>query len=164
MKKIGLIVVAMMLWGVASSQEFVNDFQKDFGKEAGFSVVSISPKMFQLVASISDDTEEVNIIKNLTGLKLLSTEKNCDKLYKEALKRLNASGLEELITVEDSEDNVKIYIKEEGKHISSLVILTTDTSDFTLIEIIGKIDLKEIASLSKTLNIEQLDNLNHIKE
>jgi len=162
MKKIGIILIGLMIWGTAGAQEFVSEFQKKHEKDAEFTIVNITSKMFQLIGTMADATEE-SIISNLDGLRMISSKKNIKKYYKEAASDLARAGHEELMTVESENENIRMYTKDKKGVISSLVIVIENPTEFTLIGISGKIDLKQLASLSKTLNIEHLEKLDSIQ-
>lgn len=165
MKKIALLLLGFVLVGTLSAQDLISNFQKKHEKEAEFSIVNITPKMFEMISMMSDDNDdEAGFIKNLTGLKLISSKKTPDKYFQDATKMLLASDHEELMSVIDKEDNIHMYVKEKKKGvISSLIIAIAEPAEFTLIGITGDIDLKQISKLSKTLNIEHLEKVDSIK-
>lgn len=156
-----------MLVGTMSAQDLVADFLKKFEKETEFSIVNISPKMFELISAMAEDEdneEEVSILKKLTGLKVISAEKNAEKYYKEASRMLVSSDHEELMSVVDGTDNVQMFIKEKKKGvISSLIITIQEPTEFTMIGITGEIDLKQLSTISKTFNIEKLDKVDSMQ-
>lgn len=164
MKKIALLLLGIFLVNAVSAQDLISNFQKKHEKDAEFTIVNITPKMFEMISMMSEDNEEVGIIKSLTGLKVISSTKNPDKYFQDASKMLIASDHEELMSVIDSEDNIQMYIKEKKKGIiSSLIITIAEPTEFTMIGITGDIDLKQISKLSKTFNIEQLEKIDSIK-
>lgn len=164
MKRIILLIVGFMFIGTMSAQDLVADFLKKFEKETEFSIVNISPKMFELITTMAEDEEDANILQKLTGLKVISAEKNAEKYYKEATRMLNSSDHEELMSVIDGQDNVQMFVKEKKKGvISSLIITIQEPAEFTMIGITGEIDLKQLSTISKTLNIDKLDKIDDIQ-
>lgn len=159
MKKLVFIITTLLLLAAtARGNDIVAEFQKKYEKEAEFTVINISPKMFQLMGAMVDD-EEKSIIQDLTGLRMLTSEKNTKKYYNDAMKMLTSSKYEELMSVEDGKDNVRMFTMEKGGIISSLIILIEDDEEFVMIGISGDIDLKKISSLSKTLKIDKLEKI-----
>ncbi|MDL2305776.1 DUF4252 domain-containing protein [Bacteroides sp. OttesenSCG-928-D19] len=164
MKRMALLIIGCMLVGTMSAQDLVANFLKKFEKETEFSIVNISPKMFELISVMADDEEEEGILKKLTGLKVISTEKNAGKYYKEASRMLASSDHEELMSVVDGTDNVQMFVKEKKKGlISSLIITIQEPDEFTMIGITGEIDLKQLSTISKTLNIDKLDKIDNLE-
>lgn len=161
MKKLLLVLIGLGVWVSVSAQDFVVDFQKKYEKDAEFTIVNITTKMFQLIGAMASEDEQ-SIISDLSGLRVLTTEKDSQKHYRNAVSMIDKSDYEELMSVEESNERVRMFTKEKNNLISSLVILTEDGGDFTLIGISGNIDLKKIASLSKTLNIEKLEQLEKV--
>lgn len=163
MKKIALLLLGCVLTCTLSAQDVVSNFQKKHEKDAAFTIVNITPKMFEMISMMSDD-EEVGIIQSLTGLKVISSTVTPDKYFQDATKMLLSSDHEELMSVIDNGENIHMYIKEKKKGIiSSLVIAIGEPTEFTMIGITGDIDLKQISKLSKTFNIEQLEKIDSIK-
>lgn len=118
MKKIALILMGVVMAGAISAQDMISNFQKKFEKEAEFSIVNITPKMFELISMMADE-EDQGILQKLTGLKVITSTKMTDKLYKEAAKLLGSSDHEELMSVVDKEDNIQMYLQEILMHRSS---------------------------------------------
>ena len=71
---------------------------------------------------------------------------------------------EELMVVKKKGQDVKFYILKEGKKISELLMIVGGDEDNALISIQGDIDLKTISKLSKTMNIDGMENLEEIDE
>lgn len=163
MKKVLFLLAGLFLCVSMDAQQIIADFQKKYVKEGEFSIVNITSKMFQLIGSMAT-TEEQKIIKDLDGLRVLSTEKDGDKYYKNALSMIEGSTHEELMSVEDGNEKMRMFTKEKDGWISSLIIVTVDDQEFSMIGITGNIDLQKVASLSKTLNIDKLDKLEELPE
>lgn len=163
MKKLLIAMVGLLLCVSVNAQQLVADFQKKYEKNANFSVVNITAKMFQLIGSMGTD-EEQSVIKDLDGLRVITTEKNAKKHYKNALSMVQAADYEELMNTEEENERMVIYMKEEEEIISSLIILTENMQEFSMIGISGNIDLKKLASLSETLNIKKLNKLESVSE
>lgn len=140
----------------------IDRFFKDYSESDDFSVVYVSPKMFQMISKASDgstDQELANIVKDLKGLRILTTDKTPSKYYKEANARLNIKEYEELVTVKDKDQNVRFVTKEANGVINELLLLVGGGDQFVLMSFVGKIDLDKIAKLSKKLDIDGAEHL-----
>ena len=129
-----------------------------------FTVISISPKMFQLIANFSEedvDDEVLEMVKELRGLKILTTDVNPKEFYKEAVAKINTKEYEELMTIRDGDQNVQFLVKDqESKNIvNELLLLVGGDDDFVLMSFAGKIHLDKIAKLAKNMNIDGAEHL-----
>ena len=110
------------------------------------------------------DQELAAIVKDLKGLRILTTEVNPDKIYKEANKRLNIKEYEELVTVRDKDSNVRFVTKETNGMISELLLLVGGKDDFVMMSFVGNIDLNKIAKLAKKLDIDGAEHLEKVNK
>lgn len=144
---------------------FFNQYQDD----ERFTMVFVSPKMFQMVSKIETDDEDWNkvrdIVKDLGGLRVLTADSIGDGLamYKSALSRVPQNEYAELLTVRDGKENVRIWIKDSGNIIEELLLLVGSPDEFTMLSFTGKIDLDKISQLSKTLDIDGAEHLEKVK-
>ena len=66
--------------------------------------------------------------------------------------------------VRDGDQTVHMLIKEEGKTISEFLMLVFEEEETAIISITGRIDLNQLARLSKQMNIDGLEGLQEIEE
>ncbi|MCZ2100874.1 MAG: DUF4252 domain-containing protein [Chitinophagales bacterium] len=146
-------------------ERLFNDYQQN----ENFKTVYISPKMFEMAykATDSNDEKELSaIVKDLKGLRIISTKTDAVKVYAEANKRLNIPSYETLVAMKDKDADIKFITKESNGSISELLLLVGGKNNFVMMSFTGKIDLKKIAKLSKKLDIEgaeYLDKVNNKK-
>lgn len=176
MKKLLLIVCFIGMSAVIMAQNKSIDrvFDKYAGKE-GFTTVYISKYMFTMFANLDDiDDEDLketqDVFGKLTGIKILAVE-DADALgegvnfYNEIMKDLPRDRYEELMVVKDSESDVIFLAREEqGIIVELLLIVGGEGDDNVLIAITGEIDLNTIAKLSKTLDIEGMEELENLED
>ena len=172
MKK-SLFLLPLFLLAAAFSATAQNDaitrFFEKYNEDERFTVVYVSPKMFQLVSKIETADEEWNkvrdIVKDLGGLRVLTADSIGDGLsfYKDALSKVPATEYEELLTVRDGKENVRIWVKDTANIIEELLLLVGSPTEFTLLSFTGKIDLDKISELSKVLDIDGAGHLEKLK-
>jgi hypothetical protein len=170
MKKILVLGVAMMMLTVVAraQSESISKFISKYQDDESFSEVTISGKMFSMIANLDGDTPEekatISAISKIRGLKILRKEKTRDArdLYKEAMATVPTNGFEELMSVRDKDTDMKFYTLEKGGKISELVMVLGGSDQFMLLTIFGEIDLKEISKIGKSVNIDGLQNLDKI--
>ncbi len=169
-----LLMMLPLLLLAAGSAMAQNDgitrFFNQYVDDERFTVVFVSPKMFQMVAKIETDDEDWNkfrdVVKDLGGLRVLTADSigNGVAMYKDALSRVPVGEYSELLTVRDGQENVRIWIKDSGNTIQELLLLVGSPEEFTLLSFTGKIDLDKISTLSRTLDIKGADKLEKIKQ
>ncbi|HRI59926.1 MAG TPA: DUF4252 domain-containing protein [Saprospiraceae bacterium] len=172
MKNSFLLLPLFLLAGIvnlSAQNDAITRFFEKYVDDERFTVVYVSPKMFQLVSKIETDEEDWNkmreIVKDLGGLRVLVADSIEDglKFYKDALSRVPAGEYEELLTVRDGKENVRIWVKDTDNIIEELLLLVGAPDEFVLLSITGKIDLDKISELSKTLDIDGAQHLEKVK-
>lgn len=169
LKLMVLVAIALPAWATAQSPADAI-FDKYSGQE-GFTSVYITPHMFSLFADIETEEDEsgfMDLVKNLKSIKILSLEDDSTgkgpkvNLYSEIMKDFPKNKYEELMVVKKSDQDVTFYIHKDGKKISELLMVIGGKNDNALISIQGDIDLKNISKLSKSMNIDGMENLEEI--
>jgi hypothetical protein len=147
-------------------EKFFNQYMDD----EAFTVVHVTPKMFQMIAKLDikdkDYADAKSVLQDLRGLWILTTEDNpkAPQLYKEATTKINTQEYELLMTVRDKGDNVRFWTKESNGVINELLMLVGEPTEFTLISFVGKIDLDKISKMSNKIKIDGMEHLKSVKE
>ena len=170
MKKLMIGAVIMMCSIAASAQnDAIVKFFSKYQSDETFSQVTISGKMFSMMANLSGDTEEekamIASISKIKGLKILtkSEARNSRELYKEAISMIPSNTFEELMSIRDKDKDMKFFTKEAGGKISELVMVMGGNEEFMVLTLFGEIDLKDISKIGKAVNIDGLENLEKVK-
>jgi hypothetical protein len=168
MKKLVLIIIAIYNGLVLQAQTNPVDALFDkYSEKDGFTVVSISGKMFSMFANEDAENKDVdNVISNLKSIKILTVEdsllnKNLN-FYTELSKKLDMTLYEELMVVKTGPDMTKFLIRQSGNKISELLVVTGGPGGNSLISVKGNLNLKNISDLSKTMDIQELKSLEKI--
>lgn len=152
---------------VNGQNDAIEKYFNQYLEDERFTVVYISPKMFNMVAKmdIEDmDPEVKDVISDLKGLRILTTEINALAFYKEALQKINTKEYEVLMKVRDGDENVHFLIKDDGGDtIHELLLLVGGSSDFVLLSFVGNIDLKKISKLANSMDIKGVEHLDKIE-
>ncbi len=169
-KKIFLLPMFLFAALLANAQtDAIARFFSQYADDERFTTVYISPKMFQMVSKIETNDPDWNkireVIADLGGLRVLTADSisNGMELYKDAMKRIPTNEYEELLSVRDGKENVRIMIKENANVISELLLLVGAPDEFVMLSFFGKIDLDKISRLAKTLDIEGAEHLEKVK-
>lgn len=170
MKKIilTLSVILISVTGWSQSKAVDKLFEKYSGKE-GFTSVVITKYMFGLFSNVetTEDDEYMNMIKNLNNIKILSAPGSDIagiNFYEELMESLPKKDYEVVMEINEDGQNIKILVKEKKEKIVELLMIIGGDDENVLISISGIIDMKTIAKLSKSMNIEGMENLEKIEK
>ncbi|MES2731774.1 MAG: DUF4252 domain-containing protein [Bacteroidota bacterium] len=171
MKKFSLLLFAWCLsWQVQAQDDAISKYFSQYTDDDKFTSVYISNRMFSLFSKVVEDQQEDRDIKQaiskLKGLRILSSDKLSDgkKMYQEAIRTLPMKGYEELMVVKSEGTEMKFLIIEADGKIRELLMLSGGGKDFFLLSMIGDIDLNQVSKLSKSMDVQGLENLNHLKD
>ncbi len=172
--KMNKLILAMAL----IISPFIMNAQSQFDKFEdidGVTSVIVNQKAFAMMSKIGaeSDDEYLNLIKNITTLKVFATEDTSvsKQMEVEVKSYLVKANLEELMRVKDGKSNVKIYVKE-GKNedfVKELFMFVKDGGDKSghdqtvIIYLTGDIDLKQISKLTEKMDLpggEHLEKAN----
>ena len=168
------VAFALALLSV-SGQTAIDDLYKKYAGKTGFTSINISPEMFSMLSAMdmSDssekDKEAQHVIEELTGLKMLVFEpkegETNDAFMKEIRSLAGSPGYSELMSVNEGDEIVKFLAKkgEDGK-ISELLMIVLEESEAVVMSMTGHLDMKSISQISKSLDIEGLENLEKMED
>ena len=164
-----LPALLLVVSSLTAQNDAITRFFDRYVDDERFTVVYVSPKLFQLLSKISvDDPDWANVqsvIKDLGGLRVLTADSIADgtAMFKEALSKVPTGEYAELITVRDGKENVRIWTKDTGGSvIEELLLLVGSPTEFTLLSFTGKIDLDKISSLAKAVDMDGFEQLEKI--
>lgn len=169
MKKV-LFAIALMVIGqtLTAQNDAITKYFDQYKDDSNFTIVNISPKLFEMIANMAqeeiDDDEVLEMIKEMKGLKVLKTEVEPMKYYNEAISKIDTKSYEELVTVRDEDQNVKILSKDEegGKIVNEMLIIVGAEDEFVLVSIVGKLDMSKLVKLAKNMDIDGMEHLENL--
>jgi len=160
-----LFLTAGMTTSALAQEDAISKYFAKYVDDERFTVVYISGKMFSMINKMEldlDDEEAQAILavcKDLKGLRILTTETDGAKFFKEALQTINTKGYETLMEVrEGKSENVKFLTKtsSDGSTLDELLLLVGgENEDFVMLSFIGKIDLSQVGKLSRAFNDDE---------
>ncbi|MCK9269307.1 MAG: DUF4252 domain-containing protein [Bacteroidales bacterium] len=176
MKKITMIAAALvlMLTGATAQTQSPTDALFDkYGAKDGFTTVHITKELFSLFAEVTqeaegDDMQELNkVVQGLDFIRILMLKDTVQSRqlteFRNELNGVKLKDFSELMTVNEGGESVKFMIRKNGKNINELLLIINQPKEAGFISITGNIDLKTIAKLSKSMNIDGMENLDKIK-
>lgn len=155
---------------IAHGQQSAVDkvFDKYSGQE-GYTTVSISSFMFNLLNSLEVDDPEYDEFKKATSgissIKILAQDgEGAEPFGEELLRMLPRSEYQEMMTVKDQDEEVLFLAKESGGKITEFLLIVSGGSDDVLIAITGDIDLESLSSIASGLDIPGMENLDELQD
>lgn len=152
--------------GLFGQTDAIDNFFQSYQDDENFTMVYVSPRMFQMVSKVmegQDDEEIKDLVKDIKGLKILTTETTPAKYYAEAIKKIPTNQYEVLMTVRDKGSNVKFLTKESNSDvIEELLLLVGGDDSFVLMSFVGQLDLNKIGKLAKKLDLDGAEFLENL--
>lgn len=138
-----------------------------YSERDGFTVVTISSRMFSMLAELdSDNDNSDNIIDNLKSIQILSINDSLlnkgINFYSELTKKLDLKVYEELMAVKEGSNQTKFLVRYNGERIAELLVITGGPGGNSLISIKGNLSLKNISQLSKSMDMKELEELEDV--
>ena len=171
MKKLMLIVLfctSLTPLSIWAQTDAITQYFDKYMDDENFTVVYITPKMFQMISKLDlkdPDAKEIKeVLQDLKGLRILQTEKNAMQYYKEVIAKFKPTEYELLMTVRDKGENVRFWTKESGGVISELLMLVGGVKEFVMISFIGNISLDKISKLANKMNVDGMEHLKDLKK
>ena len=170
MKQFFTCLILFGLLGLNAQEDAISRHFSEYQSNDDFTTVFIGKRMFEMLSNSDIDINEVDgkevaeIIRDLVGLRILTTDKAPAGFYREAKNRLSANRFEELMTVKDGNQDIHFFILEGEKGIQELVLMTNENTEVVLMSFLGNLDLNKISKLSKTLDIDGAEHLEKLKE
>lgn len=151
MKKISLIIIALMASIAMQAQDYKSLYQK-YSDDDRVTAVYISPAMFKLIGKLPEVKIEDNgvdfgpMIKSMTGFYLLQTEDKdlADKIFKDVSKVVNGHKFETLMEVKDKGERVNVFSLGDKNFLKSLLFTAFQGNETTFISIDGLIKRDDV--------------------
>ena len=139
-------------------------FDKFDGKD-GVTAVVVNKKMFQLMGEVKMDPKDkeaqqyLNLVKKLENLRVFTTSnsKTMAEMKSTVTDYLKKNPLEELMRINDSGRNIRIYVKTGTKasQVKELLMFMEGSGkqESVLMSLTGSFDLSEISVLTDKMNL-----------
>lgn len=169
MKRIFILTVLLAGYIAAVGQsDAISKYFDKYMDDENFTMVYVSPKMFNLVAKLDiDDIDEETkeLIKSIKGLRILTTDINPQTYYDEAVASFNISEYEKLMEVRDEAERVHFLVRSGAEEkIEELLLLVGGGSEFVMLSFIGNIDLNKISKLANSMDIQGAEHLDKLEQ
>jgi hypothetical protein len=168
MKKIILVLAIAVFPFILNAQDFVDNMIKKYQGEKGFTTIVINSALFDIAAAIDDDEDLQKMKGMIDNIRIIAMEDQVESdinFFEEMKSQVDTKAYVELMTIKEQDNDVVFYVKYAGKDIQELMLVAGGNDENAVISIKGRINLKQLASLSNSVEItgfEYLDELeNH---
>lgn len=145
---LGIFIVLITFVNLSFAQDnFINKHMKEYSNDENFTSInfSLSGQMAKgMIEEMKSEMGEMGdqfmgLIKNLSSLNVLTTEKDAQKHYEKALAIMKKEKYQPLMTVKEGKSTgVNIMAKEGSNGIEEVLVLVNDDDDFVLVCFSGK--------------------------
>ena len=151
-----------------AQDDAISKYFGQYADQPNYTSVYVSQRMFNLFSKLEPDSPEdrelQRTISTLKGLRILSSDKVTDgkKMYQEVIRAMPARGYETLMVVRSEGNDLSFFVVESGDVIRELLLVSGGGRDFFMLSLVGNINLKQISRLSKSLDVQGLEKLDHV--
>ena len=165
---IGGMLIMLTLFTMGQNSAVDKVFDKYSGKE-GYTTVSISSFMFNMLNSLETDDPEFEEFKKATAgiqsIKILTQDGGDSEAFgAELLEMLPRSEYKEMMVVKDQDEDVLFLAREQDGKITEFLLIVSGGGEDALIAIQGDIDLESISSIAAGLDMPGFENLEDIED
>ena len=161
-----LTVILLPLFTATGQKNGIDTFFNNYQGKEGFTTVNLSGNLFSLFADSTVEGKTEDISLDISSVRILSINEDNNTggiNFMEELKRsIDKGGYEELMTVKNSKDDVRVLIKSSGRKVKELLVVSGG-KDNALIQIKGNFEKKDIKKLADS-NIESLRSLDSLED
>lgn len=165
-----ILAIAFFAGAAAAQNSSLQTFVDRYKNDETFTYAFLSKDLFEVAAKMQvqeNDWKKLhNVVKNIGSLSVLVADSITDgtALYREALAAVPTEAFDELLTVRDGQENVRIWIKEADQVVSDLVLLVGSPEDFVLICFAGNLELGNITELAALFDAAEAEQLARTSE
>lgn len=147
-----LLFVAAMATSYTFAQSNLDQFFNQYSDYENVNKVSLEGGLLKLVGNSSKEGEFLSKLNKLTAIWIEDYNPISKKEVNYLLKSLRKDRYERLITARSGTSNVKFMIQENGRYISSVILLIDDIDNFLLINLSGNLDYEDLSKMDIDIN------------
>jgi len=124
-------------------------------------IINLGGTMLSFVGMMgsSESPETADMISKLKGVRvqMFDIDDNADAAksqFKEVRGKLNASGWEPIVQVNDEDEQVLIYMKMEGQNMEGMTVMVVDDEEAVFINVIGQLNPAELGKVMNVLDVD----------
>jgi len=166
------LIAAVAAWGVsatcsaATPELNIPDFSQLRGKAVDSVDVTLDGFLMRLVARFARKSEDENaqFLSDIKSVRVRNFEFAEDGLYSLAdvdsvRRQLSAPGWTQIVSAQkrSEKEKVDVYLCAENEKILGIAVIASEPRSFTIVNVIGNIDIDKLAKLEGQFGIPKLD-------
>lgn len=172
MKQFFLLLLAIPLFfpTLSAQNDGLQIFIDQHKSDQGITYAFLSKDLFEVATESNVKNEDWkglhNVVKNIGSLHILAGDsiETALLLYKSAKSLIPSDEFDELLTVRDGNENVRIWVKSEEDMVTDLVLLVGSPDEFVLVCFAGNLELGNIADLANLFEAGKAQQLARTSE
>lgn len=162
MKKVLLFIVILLTINTLSAQKSIDALFEKYSGRDGFVCVTISGNILKMFTNEDsrDKNEDDFLPANLTEIRILAPENKdvvVENFYDLVIKGIRIGDYEEFMSVEKSNQDLKMYVRAEGNKFREFLLIAGG-EDNAVIQIKGEMTFREARKFSE--NVKKDNGLN----
>ena len=124
-------------------------------------IINLGGTMLNFVGmmSSSESPETAEMMSKLKGVRvqMFNIDDNADvakSQFKEVRGKLNSSGWEPIVQVNEEDEQVLIYMKMEGQNMEGMTVMVVDDEEAVFVNIIGQLNPAELGKVMEVLDVD----------
>ncbi|MEO1049359.1 MAG: DUF4252 domain-containing protein [Bacteroidota bacterium] len=167
LKKLLLLPLFLLATVVVYGQsKTLDSFYNKYKDDRDATTVTVSGSIFNLISAVADLAEETDdeekeeleafsrMAKNIKSMQVISVpmfETDLSLADIESLRKsLKAEKYEELMNVKEGKEIINFMAQTSKNEVSNMLVLIQEKDEFTILNIDGRLDLKDLAVLASS--------------
>ena len=124
-------------------------------------IINLGGTMLNFVSMMSSEgnPETADLISKLKGVRvqIFDIEETTDASkaqFSEVRGKLNSSGWEPIVQVNDEEEQVLIFMKMNGQNMEGMTVMVVDNEEAVFINVIGQLNPTELGKVMDVLDVD----------
>jgi hypothetical protein len=171
--RIGFVIAALVLsgpaWAAPKGQLQLPEFAALAEKADESVTVTLDANLLGMAARVlsNEDPEQAKakkLVSSLTGIYVRNYSFDSDYAYPKSdiegvRRQLNAPGWSRIVGVVSKKEhlNVEVFILTDGNKAQGLAIIASEPREFTIVNIVGNIDLEQLHDLEGNFGVPDLE-------
>lgn len=160
-KTVLLLAFIITTVGLTAQRNGLDNFFSRYAGLDGYTSVNINGDLLGLFAKLDDDSDLDDLSRKIISIRIITSEDGTRHPQVSFASELDGvirrGGYEELMTVRDSDDDVRILVKTAGETIKEILVLASGEKE-TVIHIKGSFKQRDVENLSRR-HIDGLESL-----
>jgi len=156
MKRVVFFLVALAIPALMMAQnDAIDKLINKYKGQEGVTVVNIGPELFQVVQGMEiDDLKDQDLpLDKVSSVRILTIEDNEElakvNFYKELKDKYDVSHLQEVMTVDDGGEVVRMWMQSKGSNVAEFLLIVSGDEE-VLIHITGDFNLNDLEGLAES--------------